>query len=462
MLKCTPSLAFRASLVFMAVFAAIFLTVITLSAVASYLDRSEGNHWSAVLALDYATADLRKTDGGWRLSDDGRYGALAARNPASWAIVIADDRVFSAGAVDRQILEATARYGGALDRVLFKLPGKGARTGAGALAQREIGGDIVLVAAGGVDPATLSWSESMHLLLEPEVALMLLVIAVISLLAMLVAAPFLARAVRPITSEAANIGPHNPGRRLCEGNSPRELLPLIRSFNGALDRLELELGRRKRFIADAAHELRTPLAVVALRVESLDDPAGREDLRRGHVRLTHLVSQMLDLERLTLAGQTWSRVDLVALARDLVADLAPSAIHAGYDLSLAAPDCPVFVTGDPHAISRALTNLISNAIIHGGGVGQITVAVGKDGIIDVIDTGPGLVADVQPRLFEPFSRGNPSVEGCGLGLHLTREIMRAHQGDVRLVPTERGAMFRLTFLQGRCKDEVVSSLASHS
>ena len=457
MLKRTPSLAFRASLVFMAVFAAIFLTVITVNAVGSYLDRGEGNHRSAVLAFDYASADLRKTDGGWRFLNDGRYGALAARNPASWAIVIADDRFFSAGAVDRQILEATARHRGAVDRVLFKLPGKSARIGVGALAQREIGGEIVLVAAGGVDPATLSWSESMHLLLEPEVALMLLVIAAISLLAMLVAAPFLARAVRPITSEASNIGPNDAGRRLCEGASPKELLPLVRSFNGVLDRLELELGRRKRFIADAAHELRTPLAVVALRVESLDDPAGREDLRRGLDRLTHLVSQMLDLERLTLAGETRSRVDLVTIARDLVADLAPSAIHAGYDLSLAAPGAPVFVIGDPHAISRALTNLVSNAVLHGGGAGQITVAVGTNGIIDVVDEGPGVVADVQPRLFEPFSRGNPRAEGCGLGLHLTREIMRAHQGDVRLVPTERGAMFRLTFLQDRCKDAIGSS-----
>lgn len=182
-------------------------------------------------------------------------------------------------------------------------------------------------------------------------------------------------------------------------------------------------------------------------------------MRRGISRLTHVVSQMLDLERLTLTSQARSRVDLVTISRDLVADLAPTAIQGGYDLSLAAPESPIFVTGDAQAISRALTNLISNAILHGGGAGQITVAVGKHGIIDVIDEGPGVVADVQPRLFELFSRGNPSVEGCGLGLHLTREIMRAHQGDVRLVSTERGAMFRLSFLKIGAKDAVVSSLA---
>jgi signal transduction histidine kinase len=445
MLKRTPSLAFRASLVFMSVYAAIFLTVITISAITSNLDRGEGNLRGAVLALDYATADLRRTDNGWRLARDGSYRELAARNPCSWLVVIDRGRVFTIGAVNPQVRQAAARYQGAVDRVLFRLSGYGPGIGAGASAQKKIGREMVFIAAGGIDPASLSRVESMHILLDPGTALMLLVIAVISLMAMLVATPFFARAVKPITHDATVIGPGDPGRRLDESKSPKELLPLVRSFNAALDRLELELGRRKRFIADAAHELRTPLAIVSLRVETLNDERGKEDLRRGISRLTHVVSQMLDLERLSLTSQARSRVDLVTIARNLVADLAPTAIREGYDLSLAAPDGPVLVTGDAHAISRALTNLLSNSILHGGGAGHIAVAVGKDGVIDVIDEGPGVVTEVQPRLFEPFSRGNQSVEGCGLGLHLTREIMRAHQGDVRLVATERGAMFRLIF-----------------
>ncbi|WP_426266606.1 sensor histidine kinase [Sphingomonas sp. LHG3443-2] len=448
MLKRTPSLAFRASVVFMAVYGAIFLAVITISAITSHLDRGGGNHRGAVLALDYATADLRRTDTGWRLASSGNYRDLASRNPRSWLVVIDGNRVFTTGAVDSDVLQAAKRYQGSIDRVLFRLPGDDPRIGVGASAQKEFGRDMVLVAAGGIDPATLSRVESMHILLDPSVLLVLLVIAVISLVAMLVAAPFLARAVQPITREATFIGPDDPGGRLDEGKSPKELLPLVRSFNSALARLELELGRRKRFIADAAHELRTPLAVVSLRVETLDDERGKEDLRRGMSRLTHIVSQMLDLERLTLTSETRSRVDLVTISRDLVADLAPSAILAGYDLSLAAPEKPVFVTGDAHAISRALTNLISNSILHAGGAGEITITVRGNGSIDVTDEGPGVLAEVQPRLFEPFSRGNPSVEGCGLGLHLTREIMRAHQGDVRLIPTKRGATFRLSFVEG--------------
>jgi signal transduction histidine kinase len=263
--------------------------------------------------------------------------------------------------------------------------------------------------------------------------------------AMLIALPILARALRPLAAEAASILPQDPARRLDENKAPREVLPLVRGFNAALDRLASELGRRKRFIADAAHELRTPLAVVALRVEALRDETDKQDLRRGLGRLVHLVSQMLDIERLSLSGRERLPVDLVGIARDVVADLAPTAIERGYDLSLEAPGAPVIVTGDAHAISRAITNLIGNSIAHAGGAGQIRVVVGADRTIDVTDEGAGVPTALLPRLFEPFGRGSSDAEGCGLGLHLTREIMRAHGGEVRLLRHHPGAAFRLSF-----------------
>jgi signal transduction histidine kinase len=154
---------------------------------------------------------------------------------------------------------------------------------------------------------------------------------------------------------------------------------------------------------------------------------------------------MLDLERLSLAGRQREPVDLAAAARDVVADLAPMALRAGYDLSLEAPPAPVVATGDRHAIERAVTNLVCNAISHGGGGGNIQVTVRADRAIEVADEGPGVSASVLPRLFEPFCRDSSNPEGCGLGLHLTREIMRAHGGDVQLLPAELGARFRLDF-----------------
>jgi signal transduction histidine kinase len=445
MLKRTPSLSLRAGLIFMSAYAAFFLAVIALSAAVSWADRGENNHRGAFLAVNYAAAELRETEGGWQLPRDGRFANLAARNPSIWLIVVKDGRSFTIGAVPGPAPQTVARLHGVVDSVFFRVPGIRMPLAVGALERREMGSGSVILAAGGVDPVTLSTVESIHLLLEPEVAGMLAVIAVIALLAMLIVLPSFSRALRPITIEAAAIGPQDPGRRLDETEAPKELLPLVRGFNAALDRLEIELGRRKRFIADVAHELRTPLAVVSLQIESLLDGDRKEDLRRGLGRLTHLVAQMLDLERLSLSHQQSSHVDLVETARDLVAELAPMAIGRGYDLSLVAPDTPVIVSGDVHAISRAITNLLGNAVAHGGCSGRITVVVGADRTIDVSDEGPGVAVDLRPRLFEPFSRGNPKSEGCGLGLHLTREIMSAHGGEVCLVPAQRGATFRLRF-----------------
>ena len=268
--------------------------------------------------------------------------------------------------------------------------------------QFDYGPEPLVIAAGGVNPASLTVQES-FILYGPEDALMALItIALLGFLPMLVALPFFSRAIRPITAEAAALRPEDLERRLDERKAPRELLPLVGAFNETLDRLAAELTRRKRFIADAAHELRTPLAVVSLRVESLGDKSAKQELRRGIDRLVHIVSQMLDVERLSLADRERSLVDLVAVARDVVADLAPTAIKCGYELSLEAPEAPVEVSGDSHAISRAITNLVANAVTHGGGTGQISVVVGADRTIDVIDEGPGVLPALRPRLFEPF------------------------------------------------------------
>lgn len=445
MLRRTPSLARRAAVIFMSVYAAIFIAALALSAASSWADRGNGNLRGPGIAIDYAAAELRQVGGVFQLPEHGRFADLRARNPSMWLIVIRDGRSFTAGAVPRAAARMTAQFQTVVDTMMFRLPGDDTPLGAVALQRRELPSGPALLAAGGIDPVTLSTAESIDILLNPTIALMLAAIAAISLLAMPAAIASFDRALRPITTEAGAIGPQTAGRRLDEGKAPKELLPLVRGFNSALDRLEVELGRRKRFIADVAHELRTPLAVVSLRTDALVQEEGKEELRRGLRGLTHLVSQMLDLERLSLSNQQCSRVDLVAAARDVVADLAPLAIKRGYDLSLTAPDKPVIVSGDVHAISRALTNLVSNAIGHGGGTGQIKVVVGADRFIEVMDEGPGVPEALRPRLFEPFSRGDQNVDGCGLGLHLVREIMNSHDGEALLVSGRHGATFKLTF-----------------
>lgn len=442
MLRRTPSLALRAGLIFISIYTVILAAVLTVAVLANSGEPSAEYHNGARVALSFAE-ELEQADGSYKLPGDGRFAELAARNPSLWLIGRRGERSFSFGPVPETASRLFQQHQDVLESARFYVPHPDPPLRVSAFRRYDLGADSLVLAAGGVDPTTLSSRDSLHEF-GPPVLVALIVIAALGFLAMLIALPFFSRAIRPITAEAEALRPDDPNR-LDERKAPRELLPLVRGFNAVLDRLSVELGRRKRFIADVAHELRTPLAVVALRVESLEEAEAREDLRRATGRLTHLVAQMLDLERLSLAGRERRPVDLAAAARSVIADLAPMAIRAGYDLSLEAPEAPVIVMGDEHAVAGAITNLIANSIAHGGGAGDIRIMVGADRTLDVIDEGPGVADSLRSRLFEPFCRESANAEGCGLGLHLTREIMRAHGGDVRLLPSRRGATFRLEF-----------------
>ena len=445
MLRRTPSLALRAGLIFMSIYTVIFVAVLTVAALANSADHDVNRHQGARVAISAAAGDLFEGDGGFEYPRDGDFAQLAERNPSLWLIGRSEDRSFSFGPVPPTATRLFEQHRDVINSARFKVPHSNPPLRVAEIQRFEGPDGALLLAAGGVDPTTLGPRDALRGFGPEGVLAVLAVIALLGFLAMLIALPLFSRAIRPITAEAAALSPHESDRRLDEGKAPRELLPLVRAFNATLDRLANELARRRRFITDAAHELRTPLAVVSLRVEALEEEGAKQDLRRGVGRLTHLVAHMLDLERLSLSDRQQRAVDLVAAARDVLADLAPMAMKAGHEVSLDAPETPVSVMGDEHAIARAMTNLIGNSVAHGGGSGLIRVVVGAEGTVDVSDEGPGIPPSLLPHLFEPFSRANPSAEGCGLGLHLTREIMRAHGGDVRLIPSERGTTFRLEF-----------------
>jgi signal transduction histidine kinase len=103
----------------------------------------------------------------------------------------------------------------------------------------------------------------------------------------------------------------------------------------------------------------------------------------------------------------------------------------------------VEASGDALALERALTNLVANAVAHGGGSGAIEVVVSAEREIDVIDAGLGIPSTLRATVFEPFTRERWDRDGCGLGLHLTRQILRTHGGDAILIPSVSGAHFRL-------------------
>ena len=442
MLKRSSSLAFRAAVVFGLTLAGILLTIVTINAL---LTGGEGDRRGAHFAVAYASSEAEIVDGELTIRPGGKLAHLFAKNPAMWLIALQDGRTYEAGAVTPAARDAFARTAGLVETARIRLPGVTLPEALGLIERREWPSGTVTLGIGGVDPKTLPGEGGLSFFWRPEALLTLLIISTISLIAMAVAIPFFTRAVKPIAREAETIGPHAPERRLGEDNAPKELLPLVRGFNSALDRLEDELGRRKRFISDAAHELRTPLAVVALQVESLADSEEKDELHQGLKRLTDIVTQMLDLQRLSMSESSFEPVDLAKLARSIVADLAPMAIAKGYELALEAPDMSVGVRGNELAIQRALTNLIANAIIHGHNGGQISVEVTTERTVTVADDGPGIEDHLRDRIFDPFCQGNQSAGGCGLGLHLTRQIMATHGGTVDLLPSPRGATFRLSF-----------------
>src|SRR5439155_15300581 len=130
-------------------------------------------------------------------------------------------------------------------------------------------------------------------------------------------------------------------------------------------RLDQGYARHKRFVADAAHELRTPIAILSTRLESLPSGPDKTRLIEDAARLATLAEQLLDIQRLDRCGHPFAPIDLVSVAQGVAADLAPLAIAAGYELALDAPTTPVEALGDAAALERALTNLVQNAIQHG-------------------------------------------------------------------------------------------------
>lgn len=232
-----------------------------------------------------------------------------------------------------------------------------------------------------------------------------------------------------MAKEASLIDVDRPSARLTETGVPQELEVMARAMNAALVRLEDGHTRRKRFLATAAHELRTPVSILSLRIESLPPGPERTRLLLDVARLASLADQLLDLQRLDGDATPLARMSLVATVGAAVADIAPLAVAARAGLSFDAPAVPVEIVGDGPSIRRIATNLVQNALAHGGEGVAIVVRIALPAELRVRDNGPGIAAADRDQIFEPFVRRS-RVAGSGLGLHLVREIVSRHGGTV--------------------------------
>lgn len=273
-------------------------------------------------------------------------------------------------------------------------------------------------------------------------------ICLLSITTILVIPPLIRRSLRGVEevarqAELVDIGQSDV--RLSYENVPVELVPLVRAFNEALDRLDIGIARQRRFLADAAHELRTPIAILQTRLESLPDGPDKRQLQRDSARLGGMANELLDLHRLALSPDSFETVDLVDLAAHVTADLAPLAIDAGCDIEFVGPEAPVEIKGDASALSRAMANLVLNAMSHGGPSVSIRVEVNTDGRVCVSDNGPGVDPEHREEIFWPFHRLSQSPNGAGLGLSLVHDIVKRHGGKVSVATAPQGgALFEIS------------------
>lgn len=218
---------------------------------------------------------------------------------------------------------------------------------------------------------------------------------------------------------------------------PEEIQPVVTEINALLDRLDHSLTAQRHFVADAAHQLRTPVAALQAQVEAAlgapreEHGQGMQGVLRATQRLSHLITQMLALARAEpTAGYTPEQIDLPDLIRHTAENFLPEAfrrqIDLGFELTAAR------ITGNPLLLEELIANLLSNAMRHTPDGGMITVQCGEEArgiVLSVEDSGPGIRPEDRSRVFERFFRaaGSPNT-GTGLGLAIVQEIARQHGG----------------------------------
>jgi two-component system OmpR family sensor kinase len=258
------------------------------------------------------------------------------------------------------------------------------------------------------------------------------------------------RGLAPVTAAARWARSVRPGQQSApspEGDMPSEIADLVDAAQRSLDRLNEALAAEKRRAAEAAHALRTPVAVLAARLDGLPPGSPTEQLRSDVVALSRTVRQVLaSASADALQVDEASRADLGAAASRVAAALAAFAAAHEVELDLALPDAPIRVAADPDAIELALSNLVENAIVHAG-PGVVEVSVGPGPEIGVRDHGRGLPPGAGALLFQPFWRGEQAAPGgAGLGLAIVERLQRAQGGSVvAQTVQEGGAEFRLRF-----------------
>lgn len=251
--------------------------------------------------------------------------------------------------------------------------------------------------------------------------------------------------LRQAEKEVDGLDPDNMAARLYEPIAPREVHTLVCAVNRALGRLEGAIAILRTFTANAAHELRTPLAIMQLGIDRLPESRDREELSRDNLYMTRLVGQMLDLAQAdALMIDEAHTVDLADTARAVVTALAPKAFEQDRELRFEQTGDTVAL-GHDEAIFRVIRNLIDNALAHTSGGSPIEIVAGPGPQFSVRDYGKGISEADREHIFERFWRGDRRAsDGAGLGLGIVKRLVEAHGGKIDVEdPPGGGTLFRI-------------------
>lgn len=383
---------------------------------------SGGTYADETITPIIARAIVRQTDGELAVHITPELAKLRAETPGLW-FVAEDDagRTVSIGRVPPHYASLVGRlsdisYGQMRDRLKPY-----DRT---VVIRRESGpaGTLTILGHGKVNELNFIFLMASNFTLLP----IFLLLALTSL----IVTPWIVRrslaGVSRIAREAEQIDTDRRGRRLSEEQVPSEIAPIVQAVNAALQRLDEGYERQRRFIASAAHELRTPIAVLRAKIDTATDPATRRLSNDVH-RLATIAEQLLDIQRFD-TDRTDQELDLASLVRRVVGDIAPLLIASGRTIEVQI-DATQPCRGDGPALERVVTNLVQNAIEHGGRHVIVRVVGSK---IEVEDDGPGIPPEERERVFEPFHRLRPRSTGSGLGLSLVQQVVERHGGRVAI------------------------------
>jgi signal transduction histidine kinase len=259
------------------------------------------------------------------------------------------------------------------------------------------------------------------------------------------------RALRPLLNAselATKINPRRTDIRLPLEKMPKEILPLVQAVNQALDRLEAGFRVQREFTADAAHELRTPLTILRTRVDTLADRGISKALHQDIEGMARIVNQLLDIAELeTFSIDPLEKADLRAICTEVAEFAAPLALAQGKNIALSGSEVAVWVKGNPEMLSRAIRNLVENAINYSPPGTTVEIVLEPSGIVRVLDEGPGIKDEERELIFQRFwRRDRRRTEGAGLGLSIVQRIADAHAAVISVEnrPTG-GAKFSLRF-----------------